>query len=477
MPRVALPLIGPAYTNRSLPLSAQVSKGLYPELNPESRNFASLHAFPGLKLFASLTGKGRGLHKVAATAYAVYGNTLSSIDSDGVATSRGTIVGENQVDFADNGKLLIIVTGATAYIFTVATNTLAEITDPSLVNPTTVDYLNSQFIFDNNGETSTIGEFSTSQVTTPITADNIVNPLDTATTEAYPDDILRVVVFKDIVVFFGADGIDPWWNSGQGNPPFDPVQGLNRPYGLAGRLAVDTTDEFLYFVDDQRTPRRLVGAQVNNIGNPALAQEWDSYVRVDDAVVFAYVIDQKNMCQFNFPAANRSWLYHEESGSWFQLSSGIDNRRHRGQAHLFIYGKNLIQDHSNGNLYELDFDTFTDNGEVVQRKRSTATIHAGLFGEPGKEIFFDKVEFVIETGVGVATGQGSDPQLMVRFTDDGGRTFSAEQWVPVGAGGEYRTLVELFEQGRAVSRIYELAYSEPTRFSLIDAHAEISLGL
>lgn len=475
--RVALPLIGPSYANRSLPLSSQVTKGLFPEINPEARNIVSLHAFPGLKVFGSTTGKGRGTHLMNGIAYAVYGGTLHSVGSAGTFSSKGAIVGESMCDFADNGDQMMIATGSTAYMYTASIDTLEEITDPDLIDPTTVTYINSQFIFDNNSETSEPGEFVTTQVLTGLTAGDVVNPLDFAKADAHPDDILKAIIYNEMVYFFGVAGVDPWWNSGVGNPPFDAVQGAFRPYGLAGKDAISKTDEFLYFLDDQRSPRRMFGLQVTNIGNSSLGAEWAKYSRVDDVVVYTYILDQQNFAQYNFPTANKSWLYHEGSNSWGQLSFSTDNQRHRGISHVFAYDKNLVQDHSNGKMYEMDFETFTDNGEVIQRVRSTATIHGGLYGAPGKEIFFDRVEFILQTGEGLATGQGSDPQLMIRSSDDGGRTFTAEQWHDLGSGGDYSTRVELQNQGRAFQRIYELTYTEPTAFSLIDAYADISFGI
>ena len=475
--RVPLPLIGPSYSNRSLPLASQVSQNLYPEINPEARNIVSLHAFPGLKSFATLSGKGRGTHVMNDVQYVVYGNTLSSVDSAGASTSRGTIVGESIVDFADNGDQMVIVTGSTAYMYTASTTTLAEISDVDLVDPTTVTYINNQFVFDNNSETSERGEFVTTQLNKALTPANIVNPLDFAKADSHPDDILKVIIYNEMVMFFGSEGIDPWWNSGRGNPPFDKVQGASRPYGLASRTALDKTNEFIYFLDNERAPRRLFGLQVSNIGNPAIGDAWTGYTTVSDAVVYAFSLNQQNFAVFTFPTANKSWLYHEESNSWYELTFGTDGQRHRGISHSFVYGKNLIQDHSNGKLYELDLDTYTDNGEVIQRRRATATIHGGLYDMPGRELFYDRVEFVVQTGEGLATGQGSDPQLMIRRSDDGGRTWSAEEWHPLGAGGSYHIRVELQCQGSALQRIYELTYSEPTPFTLIEAYADISVGI
>lgn len=478
MVRVNIPLIGPSYTNRSLPLSAQVTKGLIPEINPEARNIVSLHTFPGLLRFAfAQSGKGRGTHVMAGVLYAVFGDALFSTTSAGVTTNRGEIVGTGICDFADNGVQMFIATGSTPYLYTVATTTLEEVTDPDVNEPTTVDYLNAQFIFDDNAVGAARGTFRTSQVLTTLSATDFAAPLDVAVANAHPDAISRIKAYNGTVIFFGPDGFEPWWNSGVGSPPFDKIQSAFRPYGLIGKDAIDISDEFIYFIDDQRIPRRLFGLQVTNIGNPALAAEWSKYATVDDAIVYTFILDHRNYSQYTFPTANRTWLYHEQSNSWYKLSFGTDDQRHKGQSQEFVYGKNIIQDSFNGRLYELDFDTFTDNTRVIQRRRTTAVIHGGLYGFPGKEIFFDKVQFVIQTGVGVVSGQGVDPRVMIRSTDNGGRTWTAEQWHSLGVAGAYETMVELDEQGSAFARVYELVYTEPTPFSLIDANAEVSFGI
>lgn len=469
--RVEIPLIGPAYKTRELPVSAQVTKNLFPEVTPEGKSFVNLHAFPGLKVFSTLSGANRGSHVMSGVLYVVMDTTLYSVDSTGTGTNLGTVVGTARCGFDDNGTQLIIVTGSTWYVYTVAAG-LSAGTDTDLVNPTTVGYLNSQFVFDNNGPTSANGEFSTSAV-----GDGTdISALDFATAESHPDDILRVIINNQLVYFFGSASVEPWYNSGVGRPPFDRVQGGVKPYGLCGKDAVDTRDEFIYFVDNNRVPRRMSGLAVTPIGTIPLGVEWGSYADVSDCIAYAFTMDNQNFFQVNFPSADRSWLYHEDSDSWVQLSYGVDNDRHRGNSYDFVYGKHIVADHSNGKLYEMDFDTFTDNGEVIQRRRTTATIHGGIYGLHGKQLFFERVFFDVQTGEGLTTGQGSDPQMMVRFSDDRGRTWSAEVWYPLGAGGDYLKRVEMTQQGAAYERLYDIAFSDPVPFTLISAHADIEAG-
>lgn len=55
----------------------------------------------------------------------------------------------------------------------------------------------------------------------------------------------------------------------------------------------------------------------------------------------------------------------------------------------------------------------------------------------GLRQFLDRLEFFGEPGVGLDSGQGSDPLMIIRISRDGGRTWGAEIEVRMGAGGEY----------------------------------------
>jgi hypothetical protein len=429
--------------------------------------------FPGLKAFATLTGANRGIHVWKGELYTVNGQSLYKVEADGSSVNLGTIEGASRVDMASSGAYLVIVTGDKAYSTLGGAPTV--IADTDLVKPTTVAYLNSQFIFDLNDGNP--GEFIVSDVGDPTS----INALNFATAESHPDDIQKIIAYDQNILFFGDKSIEPWYNSGTGSPPFDRINGAVRPFGVAGKWVIGQTKDNVYFLSNDRVPYRLFGLEVTPIGNPAIGQEWDTYSRVDDAVGFALILNQQEFYFLNFPTADKTWVYHAESNSWFQLSFGVNGGRSRGISHACVYGKNIVADHSNGKLYELDVETFTDNGEVIQRKRATAAVHSGLYRESGLpsgfSLTYNSVEFVMQTGEGITTGQGSTPQLMVRISDDGGGTWSAGVWVPLGAGGAYETRAVLYGLGTAYQRLFELTFTDPVDFSLISAHADVEIGI
>ena len=210
--------------------------------------------------------------------------------------------------------------------------------------------------------------------------------------------------------FFGSHSVEPWQNTGTGNPPFARVSSGVQPYGLAGTHAIVATDEYMYFLDTKRVPRRSNGLNFLNIGNPALGVEFAKYSKIDDCICFEFTQDNQQFVAFTFPTADKTWCFHEASGSWFQLSHGVNGSRHRASSMLNIYGLNYCADHTNGLVYEYSLDLYSDNGEPIIKQRDTAAIHGGLFGVPGKKLFFDEVEFIIVAGQTEVEGTGLGPQ-------------------------------------------------------------------
>jgi hypothetical protein len=70
------------------------------------------------------------------------------------------------------------------------------------------------------------------------------------------------------------------------------------------------------------------------------------------------------------------------------------------------------------------------------------------------------------------------PYVMISYSDDGGETWSDEQWKPlINCTKNYLNRVILRRQGSAYNRVYRLKYSENSSFTLVSAHADISVGI
>ena len=97
-------------------------------------------------------------------------------------------------------------------------------------------------------------------------------------------------------------------------------------------------------------------------------------------------------------------------------------------------------------------------------------------------MFHHQLQIDIEAGVGptppLVDGAGNprDPQLMLRWSDDGGHVFSNTHTVGFGQAGNYKTRAIFRRLGRSRDRIYEIAVSDPVPARIVDAYLELSPG-
>jgi hypothetical protein len=93
-----------------------------------------------------------------------------------------------------------------------------------------------------------------------------------------------------------------------------------------------------------------------------------------------------------------------------------------------------------------------------------------------KQEFFDRLQIQFQPGVGLTTGQGSDPQAMLRWSNDGGSTWSNEHWRSIGALGKYRNRAIWRRLGSARDRVFEVVVSDPIKVVIVSADLVGSAG-
>lgn len=467
MHSITLPLIGQSYQSRSLPLSAQVTRNLYPEPVTTGLAPSALLCWPGEKAFSTGTGGNRGLHEWKGSVYAVNDTSLVKINSAGTQTTIGTIAGTERCVFAGASAYLYVVSGGS--VFRTDGSTVSQVTDEDLESPDSVAFLNSFLIYDGNE-----GRFVTSNAGDG----SDIDALNYATAESQPDDLVRVYTFRENLILFGQNSTEQWYNSGVDNPPFDKYQGSSRPVGIAGVHCVTQTDKAVYFLGYDRTIYRLEGYEPNQVSTVAINNAVESYSEVSDCFAASIKLQGQSILIFNFPTANKTWAYSETSGLWFEISSGVTGGRSIFNGYCYAYGKHLVSDYRNGNVYEWDLNTHTSNDEPIIRERVTQPFTSDKLGAPaGKTVFWNSIELVINSGSGLAAGQGQTPYVMMSFSDDLGHTWSAEQWRSAGALGAYQWRLDWHSLGASIGRIYKFRMSDPVEFNLFKLNAEVEIGI
>ncbi len=84
--------------------------------------------------------------------------------------------------------------------------------------------------------------------------------------------------------------------------------------------------------------------------------------------------------------------------------------------------------------------------------------------------FFSQFQLDIQAGVGLTTGQGSDPMLMLRMSKDGGFTWGNEHWVSAGRIGQYSRRAIWRRLGRGRDVVFEVTMTDPVFWALLDAY-------
>ncbi len=466
MATVPINLTGSTFKHRSLPLSAQVCRNFWPQKQSDPKAFSPfvLESWPGLKPFGSAIGIDRGAFEHKGICYKVTGQTLYTVSGNGTHTSRGTVPGAGRCIFGAIGDNVLFTTEGIPYQWN--GTTLAAITDTDLETPNSVAVLNNQAIFDGND-----GRFvvATAGDATDVPA------LNYATAESDADDVVRVYSLRQNLLVFGDKTIQPYWNTGEGSPPFDPIITGNIFVGLGALYSVDNNDTVCYFFADDDQVYVLQGYNAAVISTEPMARTFAEYGTTSDAIGWCMTIQGANFYVLTFPTEDKTWVY-QQGGEWFELSSGADGGRWAANSYVYCFRKHLICD-ANGNIFELDDQTYTDNGAAIIRQRDSAPLHGGLVQAPGKRIEMNRFELLLETGVGLISGQGKDPVIMLSFSDDGGRTFSTEMWGTVGRLGEYQYKVEWFALGSFESRVLRIKTSDPVHYSIYDAAGDIEVGI
>lgn len=463
---------GPSYQSRSRPLSSQVTQNWYQQLNEAGKETYVLMPFPGLKTLGSEEGVDRGFHRMAEILYQVKGTNLYSITKQGVHTLKGVIPGNSRAIMADDGINMFIVADLKVWQFSTDTDAVTQVTNVNITGAKSVDFFNNQFIytFDKFSTVSNVGDGSTASGL------NIIGE------ETLPDDLVRDYVFDEVIYRMGVRSVVGWYNSGVGSPPIEKLQGRIFTIGLAAINSVAETDQAFYWLGDDHAIYRASGGSEERISTDAISNEISKYADVSDAVGNTFTIEGQNFYQITFPSGNKTFVISESLGvnGWFELSSGVNNpnqsTKYQGTSIISAYSQNFVADVSNGNVYKLDLDTYTNNGEPIQRIRVTQSANGNMAGAKGKRVQMSELKLLMETGVGLIAGQGDNPRIMIEYSDDGGNTWNGGSWPRVGRLGEFTLQVEWYNLGSFYDRIFRISSTDPVNYSLYSATIDLRLA-
>jgi hypothetical protein len=344
----------------------------------------------------------------------------------------------------------------------------AQITDPDFTGAGTVCYLDGYFVY-NEPDSQKIW-------ITQLLDGTSVDPLDFASAEGSPDGVVALNTIHRELWVFGTDTTEVWYNSGATDFPLIPIQGAFNETGCIAPYSVAKLDNSLFWLGND--PRgfgvvfRSNGYAAQRVSTHAVEYAIQNYGTITDAVAYSYQQEGHAFYVISFPTANATWVYDVATGSWHERASLVNGEfaRHRSNCQCNFQSTTLVGDYVNGNIYKFDLDVYADNGAPQKWLRSWRALPSGQNNL--KRTAQHSLQLEIESGVGLVLGQGDDPQAMLRWSDDGGHTWSNEHWKSMGKIGEYgyRNIWRRLGMTQKLrDRVYEVSGTDPVKIAIMGA--------
>ncbi len=453
-------LFGVGQKGKSPVISSQHRINCYIErIVDEDTEQTAIVASPGMDLFTNLGDTPcRGRIEVGDLLYVVHRGTFYEINNAGTATSRGslnTTSGRVAISY-DGDDTLLLTDGTNGYTYTISTTTLVEVSDADFPDTAqTNDFSDIYFVVFGPDDTFQIAESGSSW-----------DALDIANANVGP--IVRGIADHGELVIFGLKKTTFWSNTGGADFPYQPIRGADAEVGLAARWSLAKFDDSLAFLGKNSLGQvqvyKLQGHTPVVISDPEFESIINRYSVVSDATGYAHFFEGHPFYRLNFPSQGKSWEYDGRSGVFSERQSGLSGGRHRGEMAVDYQNKVRIFDYENGKIYTLSATTYTENGTQYPFEITSRKVLKDYDPFSLNKLFLD-----FETGVGLASGQGQDPQVMLQVSRDGGRTFGNEMWKALGKIGKYLTRVEYHQFGTADSFIFKLRITDPVKRHLVNA--------
>jgi hypothetical protein len=466
------PILGSSYVARSVNAACSRMVNLFPEVVPEGGKEAGfLNRAPGLRLIATIgTGPIRGLWQFAGSGYVVSGIELYKIDNRLNATFLGTVVGNGPVSMADNGTQLFIACNPQGYIYNKTTNVFQRITDPDFPGAVTVGYLDGYFVFNEPN--------SQKLWVTAILDGTQIDALEFASIEGSPDNLAGLLIDHREAWVFGTNSTEVWYNAGLTDYPLQRVQGAFNEVGCAAPYSITKMDNGIFWLGSDARGGGMVyranGYTAQRVSTHAVEWQIQQYSDLSDAIGYTYQQDGHSFYVLIFPTANTTWVYDAATDMWHERA-GWDSTlgefvRHRSNCQVNFANMTIVGDFENGKLYELDLDTYADDGQTQRWLRSWRALAPGKNNL--KRTAQHSLQLDCESGVGLVSGQGSNPQVGLRWSDDGGHTWSNTHLKSMGTIGEYWKDVTWRRLGMTMKlrdRVYEVSGTDPVKIVIMGA--------
>ena len=429
-----------------------------------SKSVAALRGTSGLKPFTTIGGGAiRGGIEAANRAFFVSGDGFYEVFEDGTSTQHGTLLTPTvRVVMEENPTQIMVIDDTYGYIFNKNTNAFVQITDSDFPTPTDLAYQDGYFIV-------TAGQLA---YRSDLNNGLSWSALNSTTVESSPDALVGCMSDSSALWFFGTKTTEVFRNTGVTDFSFQRINDAIIGTGCASSQTIQDINNSIYWIGTDENGDAIVWQSEGYNAKRASTQAIERKIAESSDYTESY-----------------AWVYHERGHAFYMLQvKGLDttlcldvstglwhersyrdpttgsDQQHLGSCHVFFKQKHLVGDRVGNNIFDMRLDCYTDNGNPIKRVRISPH-----YAEEKKLITHAQFELDMEIGVGIQSGQGSDPQVMLQYSDDGGFTWSSELWRTIGRVGKYFTRVKWNKLGMSRDRVYKVVITDPVFVQINEA--------
>jgi len=350
-------------------------------------------------------------------------------------------------------------------------------TDGAFTGGSSVDVVDNYFIY-NRPHTQ---QYASSDLLSPITYG-----LAFASKFTGPDDLVSLIVDHGQIYLLGEKTSEVWADIGTFPFPFQRIPGASSQHGIAAEFSMARFgNSFAYVSRNDRGQAVIV--QMNGyfpqristhaVENTLVNQD------ISDAIAYTYQLEGHECYVVTFPSLDLTWVYDGSTQMWHKwlwCDNQNNYKRHRSNCAALFQGSVLVGDWENGQIYRLDPDNYTDNGQHIRRMRRCPHLVTDF-----QRQYFEELQIQFQPGVGLQGVEtfplgdndiGINPQAMLRWSNDGGSTWSNEHWAGIGKVGKYQNRIIWRRLGWARDRIYEVVVTDPVKAVIVSANLKASVG-
>lgn len=438
------------------------------------------------------------------------------------------------VSMCSNGDVLLIASAGVVYLYDMTgPGGFSQVTALSGIPISFVGFLDSYFL--------ALRKNSRIFQTSGIEDGTVWDPLDVNEISVFGDNVPTMFVDHRLIWFLGLTKTVVYYDSGDASTPFLPVPGGFIEQGIKAMNSTAKLDNSIFWLGGDERGAGIIwranGYTPIRVSTFAVEYAIQGYDRIDDAVSYSYQDQGHSFYVLYFPTAKAgpngdtaTWVFDQATNQWHQRGFWDTNfgkfEADRAWNHVYaqfrqpngtIINKHLVGDWFAGNIFETSILFYDDAGTAIRRVR-----RANYIGDEQKWQFHSELQVDVEVGLGndtpapwdnsipyaiaslvsyndayyvaltaviagvqpdthpsswAPTTAGIDPQMCLRWSDNGAQTWSNEHWVSCGKGGEYLVRAIWRRLGRTRSRVYEISMTDPIPWRICAGYIQVQPGV